>query len=92
MITAFAGSKAAEGFLLKVNWRWGFGCFAIIVPVVTFPLFMLLKVNLHKAERQGLIIREKSGQPLKQRLWHGIVQFDGNYPTRLFLAKANAVD
>ncbi|KAE8376680.1 major facilitator superfamily domain-containing protein [Aspergillus bertholletiae] len=46
MITAFAGSKAAEGFLEHVNWRWGFGCFAIIIPVVSFPLYVVLKVNL----------------------------------------------
>lgn len=77
MITAFAGSKAAEGFLKNVNWRWGFGCFAIIVPVVTFPLFVLLKTNLRKAEQQGLIVREKSDKSLLQRAWAGLVAFDG---------------
>ncbi|KAE8360983.1 major facilitator superfamily domain-containing protein [Aspergillus caelatus] len=46
MITAFAGSKAAEEFLLHVNWRWGFGSFAIIIPAVSIPVYTVLKVNL----------------------------------------------
>ncbi|KAH8589637.1 siderophore iron transporter mirB [Bisporella sp. PMI_857] len=76
MITAFAGSKAAEGYLKHVNWRWGFGSFAIILPIVTFPLFMVLKLNQRKAEKKGLIIRESSGRTFVQSVWHGIVEFD----------------
>ncbi|KAK7423513.1 hypothetical protein QQX98_000970 [Neonectria punicea] len=76
MITAFAGSKAAEGFLQNVSWRWGFGCFAIIIPGVTIPLFMLLKLNLRKAEKQGLLVRESSGRTFLQKVWHVIVEFD----------------
>ncbi|KAF1966299.1 MFS general substrate transporter [Bimuria novae-zelandiae CBS 107.79] len=59
MITAFAGSKAAESLLVDVkNWRWGFGAFAIIVPVVTLSLFILLKLQLRNAEKKGLIMEE----------------------------------
>ncbi|PKS05153.1 hypothetical protein jhhlp_008520 [Lomentospora prolificans] len=76
MITAFAGSKAAEGFYYNVNWRWGFGCFAIIVPAVTIPLFWTLKHNLRKAEKRGIFIKEKSGRTWVQSLLHGIMQFD----------------
>jgi MFS family permease len=77
MITAFAGSKAAEAFLLNVkNWRWGFGCFAIIVPVVTAPLFMLLKLQLRKAERQGLIAEQVSKAWTVERVWKNVVAFD----------------
>lgn len=76
MITAFAGSKAAEGFLENVNWRWGIGCFAIIVPAVTIPLFVLLKVNLRRAEKQGIFKPEKSGRTWLQSFWHAIVAFD----------------
>ncbi|GMG23338.1 unnamed protein product [Aspergillus oryzae] len=55
MITAFAGSKAAEEFLVHVNWRWGFGSFAIIIPAVAMPLYVVLKVNLRKAKQKGLV-------------------------------------
>ncbi|KEQ80637.1 MFS general substrate transporter [Aureobasidium pullulans EXF-150] len=76
MITAFAGSKAAEGFLLNVNWRWGFGAFAIIFPCVTAPLFAVLKLNEHKAKKQGLLVRESSGPITIGRVWRGVVDFD----------------
>ncbi|KAI9164073.1 Siderophore iron transporter mirB [Paramyrothecium foliicola] len=76
IITAFAGPKASDDFLGHLNWRWGFGCFAIIFPVVAAPLFILLKMNLRKAERQGLLVIEKSGRTLLQSLWHYTVQFD----------------
>ena len=77
MITAFAGSKAAEAFLLNVNnWRWGFGIFAIIVPAVTFPLFTLLKLQLRKAEKRGLFQEKTKVRFTLQRLWKNIVSFD----------------
>jgi MFS family permease len=79
MITAFAGSKAAEGFLLHVNWRWGFDAFAIIFPCVCAPLFTLLEFNEHKAKKQGLLVREKSGPVTFNRIWRGIVDFDRKY-------------
>ena len=77
MITAFAGSKAAEGFLLNVNWRWGFGCFAIILPAVAGPIFVLLRHNGRKAEKQGLYIKGSSGRSFSQNIRHGIIEFDG---------------
>lgn len=77
MITAFAGSKAAEAFLLNVNnWRWGFGIFAIIVPAVTFPLFALLKIQLRKAKKQGLYQEEEKVRFSFQRFWEQVVSFD----------------
>lgn len=77
IITAFAGPKAAESFYNNINWRWGFGCFAIILPCVAAPLFFVLKVNLRKAERQGLFVKERSGRSLMQNIWHYTVEFDG---------------
>lgn len=77
MITAFAGAKASEDFYYNISWRWGFGCFAIIFPIVAAPLFVLLKVNLHKAEKQGLLGKEKSGRSVLQSIWYYTVQFDG---------------
>lgn len=76
MITAFAGPKAADDFYYKINWRWGFGCFAIIFPVVAAPLFFVLKANLRKAAAQGVLPREKSGRTTLESIWHYVVQFD----------------
>ncbi|KPM42786.1 Siderophore iron transporter mirB [Neonectria ditissima] len=76
MITAFAGAKAAEEFYENVSWRWGFGCFAIIFPCVAAPLFILLKLNLRKAENAGLLAREPSGRTFLQSVWHYAIEFD----------------
>ncbi|KAH6967766.1 MFS transporter [Ilyonectria sp. MPI-CAGE-AT-0026] len=76
VITAFAGPKAAEDFYEKVNWRWGFGCFAIILPFVAAPLYLLLKANLRKAEKAGIVISEKSGRSIIQSILFYIIEFD----------------
>jgi hypothetical protein len=75
IITAFAASKASDEF--STNWRWGFGAFAIIFPVVAAPLFVLLKYNVRKAKKKGLLIREKSGRTWAQSVWHYLIEFDG---------------
>ncbi|KAM5344263.1 hypothetical protein ACJ41O_012800 [Fusarium nematophilum] len=56
MITTFAGAEAAEAFLEKVSWRWGFGAFSIILPIVTLPLYGILKWNIHKAKKNGTLV------------------------------------
>lgn len=76
IITAFAGPKAAEDFY-SFNWRWGFGAFAIVFPVVCTPLFFLLKVNLGRAKRHGALTREKSNRTLLQSIWFYAIEFDG---------------
>ncbi|ROV99818.1 hypothetical protein VSDG_03160 [Cytospora chrysosperma] len=76
IITAFAGSKAADSFYYNVSWRWGFGCFAIILPFVAAPLFFVLKYNLKKAEKKGLTAKRNSGRTVLQSTWHYIVEFD----------------
>lgn len=77
MITAFAGAKASEDFYYKISWRWGFGCFAIIFPVVAAPLYLLLKFNLHKAKKEGILVTENSGRTFFQSVWYYSVEFDG---------------
>ncbi|WQF83877.1 Putative major facilitator superfamily, MFS transporter superfamily [Colletotrichum destructivum] len=77
MVTAFAGPKAAEGFLLNVTWRWGFGAFAIIVPCVTVPMFIHLKYHERKAVKSGLYEKPlKSTQPFMQRAKQALIEFD----------------
>lgn len=77
MVTAFAGPKAAEEFLYHVNWRWGFGCFCIILPVVATPMYLMFRWNLRKAMKKGLIVKEDSGRTLIEQIKWGIVEFDG---------------
>lgn len=77
MITAFAGPKASDDFYYHINWRWGFGCFAIIFPVVAAPLYFVLKFNLRKAAKHGVLPEEKSHRTMLQSIWYYVVEFDG---------------
>ena len=79
IITAFAGPKAAESFYEKISWRWGFGCFAIIFPIVAAPLFFILKVSLRKAKIDGLLHNEPTGRTVLQSIWHYTKEFDGKF-------------
>ncbi|PTU18254.1 hypothetical protein P175DRAFT_0551919 [Aspergillus ochraceoroseus IBT 24754] len=76
IITAFAGPKAAEHFY-SFNWRWGFGVFCIVLPVVALPMFGLLRYNLYKAKKKGLL-KEKpaSGRTMIQSVIYYIIEFD----------------
>ncbi|KAH6876433.1 major facilitator superfamily domain-containing protein [Thelonectria olida] len=76
MISAFAGSYAAEKMLTDIGWSWGFATFAFIMPLICAPLYILLKYNLHKAKKQGLLKREPSGRTLQQNIWHYLLEFD----------------
>lgn len=77
MITAFAGPKASEGFYDNISWRWGFGAFSIILPFVAAPLFTILKLNLRKAEKQGILVRRRTDRTLVQSILHYTMEFDG---------------
>lgn len=77
IITAFAGPKASDDFYYGIkNWRWGFGCFAIIFPIVAMPLFFVLKINLRRAKGQDALYQTQSSSTLPQKLWKYYKEFD----------------
>ncbi|CAG7557494.1 unnamed protein product [Fusarium equiseti] len=75
MISAFAGSYASQEMLVNIGWPWGFGTFAFLTPVVCAPLYILLKVNLHKAKK-NILPKEASGRTFKESVWHYLIEFD----------------
>lgn len=79
IITAYGGSAAAEQFY-QSNWRWGYGCFAIVLPAVAAPMFVLLQHHRRKAKKAGLLHqRERSGRTLPQSIRHYLIEFDSEY-------------
>ncbi|RMZ78843.1 hypothetical protein DV738_g3683, partial [Chaetothyriales sp. CBS 135597] len=76
IITAFAGPKAADEFYTNLSWRWGFGTFAIILPFVATPLFVIFKINLHKAGKRGIIPPRTSQRTLVEGIVHYADEFD----------------
>ncbi|KAJ5448739.1 Major facilitator superfamily domain general substrate transporter [Penicillium cf. griseofulvum] len=77
IITAFAGPKVADLFYANTGWRWAYGTFAIIFPIVAAPLFFVLKFNLTKAKKENaVVIRENSGRSFLQSVWFWTLEFD----------------
>lgn len=76
IITAFAGSSASEHFY-DFNWRWAFGTFAIVLPVVALPMFGLLQYNRRVAAKKGLLPKkESSGRTFMQSVKYYLIEFD----------------
>lgn len=75
VITAFSGPVAAEKFR-ETNWRWGYGIWAIILPVVVMPLFAILQYNKKKARELGVLVEHKSQMTWTQAIVHYTIEFD----------------
>lgn len=75
--STFAGPKIAELFHDNLNFRWGFGSFAIIFVGVCAPVVLVMFLMQRKAERSGTYVKERSGRTLPQSIAHYAVEFDG---------------
>jgi MFS family permease len=76
IITTWLAGPISQGFLNGVGWRWCYGIFTILVPVVTLPLFGLLLRNYLKAKKLGLIPKRDSGRTFVQSFFYYCRQFD----------------
>ncbi|CAG8951611.1 hypothetical protein HYFRA_00005411 [Hymenoscyphus fraxineus] len=74
--TAWIGGPIAQTFLSGAGFRWGFGTFAIVTPIMTTPLFLLLWWNQNKAKKSGLIQPRNSGRTTFESLKHYAIEFD----------------
>ncbi|TQV99235.1 siderophore iron transporter [Cordyceps javanica] len=79
IISTPTSGYVSQGFLNKgpEGWRWAFGAFSIIVPVVVAPIFLLFLWNHLKAKKMGVLPRrEPSGRTLMQSIKYYAIQFD----------------
>ena len=76
LVTGWVAGPLAEGYLGGPGWRWAFGMFCILVPVVVTPLWGLLYHNYVKAKRLGLVPDRKSGRSVIQSILHHSREFD----------------
>lgn len=53
LITVWVGAPIAQSILATGagNWRWGYGLWAIVLPVAFLPLAIALAINLRKAKK-----------------------------------------
>lgn len=62
--------------MLSTNeWRWRYGMFAIIMPVVLSPAILIMLFFQKKAAKL-VIIEPRKKLPLKRRVWNFLIQMD----------------
>ncbi|KAJ6084665.1 MFS general substrate transporter [Penicillium sp. IBT 16267x] len=76
LCTAFTGPLAAASFLKIGGWRWAYGAFCLIQPVVFAPLIMTFKYYENKARKEGILVRQSSGRNILQSIIHYVHEFD----------------
>lgn len=77
---AWAGPIVAELFYNHSSFRWAFGAFAIIFPVIGSTVCVMLWWNLRKAKKMGLVPkRAVSGRNWKESILFYCEQCDGMY-------------
>ncbi|KAH7040192.1 siderophore iron transporter mirB [Microdochium trichocladiopsis] len=76
LFTVWFTSPLAASVLATVGWRWGFGIFAIVTPLMATPLALLFQLNYRKAKREGVMPAHESGRTLGQSIKHYFWEFD----------------
>ncbi|KAH0523530.1 hypothetical protein TsFJ059_008524 [Trichoderma semiorbis] len=72
IITTWLSGPISSAFLKGPGFRWGFGSFAIITPVITLPLFFLFMHYNKKAKQLGVIRpRESKGTFIQSLIYYG---------------------
>ena len=76
IITTWITGPIAKSVLKTIGFRWGFGIFCIVTPIVTFPFFGLFLHYHYKAKNRGLLPRRQSHGTLVQSLQYYAREFD----------------
>ncbi|KPM45702.1 Siderophore iron transporter mirB [Neonectria ditissima] len=76
IITTWLGGRIAESFLKGPGFRWGFGVFCIVMPVVTMPLFGLFMYYYYKAKNMGLVPKRETKRTIPQSIMYYAREFD----------------
>lgn len=74
--TTWISGPAAQSFLHGAGWRWGFGTFCIVTPVIFAPLLILFYINHRRATKAGLLPHNDSGRTLLHSLKYYAIEFD----------------
>ena len=60
LVTVWIGPIIGSAILATTTWRWGYGMWALILPVTFMPLAYSLFLNARKAERLGVVPRRRT--------------------------------
>lgn len=74
LLNVWIGPPIADGILKNLGWRWGYGIWAIILPIAFMPLALSLILNQRKAAKLGLLppspFAGKSKVEVLKSLWY----------------------
>ena len=76
LITCWLAGPISATYLNGPGWRWCFGTFTIIIPVITLPLFGLLVHYFNKAKKLGLVPKRESQRSAWQSFLYYCHEFD----------------
>ncbi|OKP13164.1 Siderophore iron transporter mirB [Penicillium subrubescens] len=78
LITPWIYGYAADQIVAPggIGYRWSFGIFAIVMPIVSAPLWSLWYCIQEKAEKTDLTEKQSSGRNLLQSIIHYGIGFD----------------
>lgn len=76
IVTTWLSGPISQAFLEGPGFRWGFGSFAIITPVITSPLFFLFMYYNKKAKKLGVIRPRESRGNFYETVIHYGREFD----------------
>ena len=77
--TTFAGPSAAQDFLDGSGWRWGYGTFAIVTPVMCMPFLVVYYLNIKKAKDLGVREVKNQHRTILESIKYWIIELDGKY-------------
>lgn len=72
----FAGPAAAQAFLDGSTWRWGYGAFTIIIPVICAPLIIIFTLQLNRAKKLGLYVKPHTNRTFWESVKYWLIEFD----------------
>ena len=76
LITTFTSGYFANSMLNGPGWRWAFGIFAILHPLLNLPLIVLLWYYQRKAALMGLVPIRNSGRSILQSIKYYCIECD----------------
>lgn len=77
IFTTWAGGPLSDRVLAGPGWRWGFGVWAIVTPVVVLPLCGIFFWNQRKATKEGVFKSEWSMRDFSPRtIWNYMIEVD----------------
>jgi MFS family permease len=70
LINVWIGAPLAGKLLTKLSWRWGYGIWAIVLPIAYLPLALSLYTNQRKAAKLGRL----PPSPFRGLSWWAVVK------------------